>query len=105
MHTDRNELDNYITGHHGEDQRLGDEPDEEQVIEEATDDEVTPHAAIQRCIVDQIHFRRRINDDADSSDVLTYTNQLIEALSLAQWELGGYHKLKAALAVLRSAMP
>lgn len=33
MNIDRNELDNYITGHYGEDQELGDDEAEERTME------------------------------------------------------------------------
>lgn len=89
MHIDRNELDTK----------------EEPEAADDTTDELTPDAAIQRCLFDQLHFRYKIKNDPDSADVLAYTDRLIAALGLAMWELGEYRKLKEALAVLRAVMP
>lgn len=78
-------------------------------MSEATqdDDEITPSMAI-RSVTFDLRFRKSDwveKGHDDPNGLVPHMEKLIAALELAQWELGEYRKLIAALAVLRAAMP
>lgn len=90
MHADRKDIDNYITR---EDPRIGEE-----------EEELTPYLAIRDLIVNLRILRARVMRHPDEEDITPDLDRQIAALELAQWELGEYRKLKAALAVIRNAV-
>lgn len=93
---DRQALDRYITGNYGEDQESG--PDEDEATRP-----LTPSAAIQASIFDLLRQRRDWQDREDEHGVLPWIEQRIAGLTQAQRDLDDLHKIKAALAVLKSA--
>jgi hypothetical protein len=101
---DRNDLDNYITGHYGEDQFIG--TDEEDGTEEETDamPPMTPANAIECAIFELRERRAWWQSRADEDGVLPWIVERIACLEQAQRELAELREIKKALAVLRGVI-